>query len=179
MNYAAFFRNLNLGRPNCPTRLQLERAFKIAGAKAATSFLTNGTVVFEVGAGTRARQVLAAARRELRACCGLVEPVFIRRISDLAELVAQDPFASVDPAAVYQRCVSFLHPEALVPAGVPAASRRGDVEVLHLTATEALCVSRKVGNTPGSPNAFLEKLLGLPATTRNWNTVVRLVGKHG
>jgi uncharacterized protein (DUF1697 family) len=179
MNYAAFFRNLNLGRPNCPTRLQLERAFKVAGAQSAASFLTNGTVVFEVGAGRRARQVLAAARRELRACCGLVEPVFIRRVSDLAELVAQDPFAAVDPDSVYERCVSFLHPEVLLPAAVPAASRRGDVEVLCLTATEALCVSRKVGNTPGSPNAFLERLLGLPATTRSWNTVRRLVGKHG
>ena len=39
-------------------------------------------------------------------------------------------------------------------------------------------VVRVVGRSPGSPNAFLEKLLGLPATTRVWNTVVRLVDKH-
>jgi len=40
-------------------------------------------------------------------------------------------------------------------------------------------VSRIIGRSQGSPNAFLEKLLGLPTTTRAWNTVVRLVDKHG
>ena len=37
MRFAAFFRNLNLGRPSCPTREQLESAFVEAGAGAAAS----------------------------------------------------------------------------------------------------------------------------------------------
>jgi hypothetical protein len=35
------------------------------------------------------------------------------------------------------------------------------------------------GRTPGRPNVFLEARFGRPATTRNWNTVVRLVRKFG
>ena len=42
MKHAAFFRNLNLGRPNCPTRAQFEAAFVAAGAGFASSLLTNG-----------------------------------------------------------------------------------------------------------------------------------------
>jgi len=41
-----------------------------------------------------------------------------------------------------------------------------------------LSVSRWVGLSAGSPNAWLERVLREPATTRNWRTVVRLVEKY-
>lgn len=178
MHYAAFFRNLNLGRPNAPTKVQLEQAFLDAGAQEAASFLTNGTLVFSVGARRSLDRVLAKASKLLNSVCGLVEPGFLRSVPYLAGLVAADPFATVVDASVYEYCVTFLHPAAEVPATLSLRSRRGDVEVFRFTGTEALSLSRKIGNTPGSPNALLEKQLGLPATTRNWNTVRRLALKH-
>lgn len=179
MKHAAFFRNLNLGRPNCPTRAQLETAFLAAGAGFASSFLTNGTLVFEARNKTEARKVLAQASEALAAECGLREPAFLRSVNHLAELVALDPFAAVDRGSIYEVCVSFLHPKHIALPTLPLVSKRQDVEVLHATEGEAFSISRVVGNTPGSPNAFLEKLLGTPASTRAWNTVVRLVEKHG
>jgi len=178
VRYAAFFRNLNLGRPKAPSRVQFEQAFLDAGAQEAASFLTNGTLVFSVGARRSPDRVLATASTRLHAVCGLVEPGFVRSVPYLADLVAADPFATVVDASVYAYCVTFLHPAAQVPATQSLCSRRGDVEVFRFTDTEALSLSRKIGNTPGSPNALLEKQLGLPATTRNWNTVRRLVLKH-
>ena len=179
MQYAAFFRNLNLGRTNCPTKAQFETAFVGAGATSASSFLTNGTMVFSVGPTGRPRQLLADACTLLRERCGLREPAFIRPLGDLAEWVAMRPFASVDPASVYACCISFLHPECDVLAEpLPPANTRGDVRVVHCTATEVFSISLKPGRSPGSPNAFIEKQLGRPATTRNWNTVLRLVQRH-
>ena len=178
MKYIAFFRNLNLGRANCPTRVQFESAFIAAGASSAASFLTNGTMVFTVGAGGRPRKVLAGACDALRASCGLREPAFIRSLDQLVELVASQPFTSIDSSSVHACCVSFLHGDSCRAAGLPLASARGDVRVVHVTGTEVLSVSLEIGNTPGSPNAFLERLLGLPITTRSWNTVLRLVQRH-
>lgn len=179
MKYAASFRNLNLGRASSPTRLQFEAAFIEAEARSAASFLTNGTMVFDLKPATRPRQLLSSACQALHKSCGLKEPVFLRQVDYLAKLVAADPFAAIDPSSVYERCVSFLHHDATTLPGPPLASNRGDVEFLMFTDTEALSLSRKIGNTPGSPNAFLEKRLGLPATTRSWSTVCRLVQKHG
>jgi uncharacterized protein (DUF1697 family) len=176
--YAVFFRNLNLGRPNCPTKAQFEHAFASAGAATASSFLTNGTIVFSASPGSRAHKVLRSACQALQAECGLREPAFIRPLSQLVELVRQAPFAGVDMVGVYQRCISFLPSEGMALPDAPCVSPRGDVEILQFTASEALSLSRKVGNTAGSPNAFLEKLLATPATTRNWNTVLRLVERH-
>jgi uncharacterized protein (DUF1697 family) len=178
MKHAVFFRNLNLGRPNCPTRAQFEAAFLAAGAVSASSFLTNGTLVFEARNKTAARKVLVRACEALAAESGLREPAFLRSVDRLAELVALDPFAAVDRGSVYEICVSFLDAKRSALPALPLVSKRQDVEVLHATEGEAFSISRVVGNTPGSPNAFLEKLLGAPASTRAWNTVVRLVDKH-
>jgi uncharacterized protein (DUF1697 family) len=175
MKYAAFFRNVNLGRPNCPGKAQLESAFLSAGAATASSFLVNGTLVFTVKPTARPRKVLAAACAALRAQCGLKEPAYIRRVDELAELVALDPFARVDRTGVYECCVTFLHPSIAQHPALPLESGRGDVQVLRFTDGEVFSVSRKIGSSPGSPNAFVEKLFGLPATTRSWNTIVRLV----
>jgi uncharacterized protein (DUF1697 family) len=137
MQYAVFFRNLNLGRSQSPTRVQLEQAFLDAGALAAHSYLTNGTLVFTAKPRAIPATVLANAAKRLHTVCGLVE----------------------------------------TPT-TPMASKRDDVEAIRFTVSEALSVSRKIGESPGSPNAFIEKHFALPATTRNWNTVVRLVQKY-
>lgn len=179
MKHAAFFRNLNLGRANCPTRSQLEAAFLSAGAETASSFLTNGSLVFSAKSSAKARKVLKLACQAMLAECGLKEPAYVREVDYLADLVASHPFKSVAPGSVYARCVSFLPATYAAPAKWPRSSARGDVEILRVTDTEVFSVSRQLGKSPGSPNAFLEKLLGSPVTTRNWNTVVRLVEKHG
>jgi uncharacterized protein (DUF1697 family) len=177
MKFAAFFRNVNLGRANCPSRTQLERAFLDAGAADAASFLVNGTLVFSAPAA-RGERVLRNAVAQLEQVCGLKEPAFLRRVDHLATLVASEPFAAVDRAAVYECCVTFLVPRALALPALPLHSRRGDVELLARTEGEIFSVSRKLGNTPGSPNALLEKITAASATTRAWNTIVRLVARH-
>lgn len=178
MQHVAFFRNLNLGRPHCPTRVQLEQAFLDAGAHAAASFLTNGTLVFEPSARAKPDALLRKAAKHLHAACGLVEPGSVRSMPYLAELVASAPFEGIDTSTVYECCVTFLHPDAQAPGPLPMQSKRQDLELFACTGSEVFSLSRKVGNSPGSPNAFLEKLLALPATTRNWNTVSRLVAKY-
>lgn len=181
MKFAVFFRNLNLGRANCPDRTQFEAAFMAAGAVSASSFLTNGTLVFEAGSVSCADKILGAACKTLLAECGLKEPAFLRELDYLAGLPALDAFASIDRDSVYEFCISFLSP-AQAPAALPPAplsSARGDVKILRFTEAEAFSLSFKPGKSPGSPNAFLEKQLGRPATTRNWNTVLRLLQKFG
>jgi uncharacterized protein (DUF1697 family) len=178
MKYAVFFRNVNLGRPKSPVKAQLERAFLEAGASDAQSFLTNGTIVFTIKAGVSASKTLAVASKQLQKECGLIEPGFLRPMAHLESLVAMGPFAAVDMDTIYSCNATFLHAKADSRPGVPLFSARKDVEVLLFTESEAMSISRKIGNTAGSPNAFLEKLFAQPATTRNWNTIVRLVAKH-
>ena len=176
--YAAFLRNVNLGRPNSPTRAQLEDAFLASGAASAESFLVNGTLVFTLAPGARPRAVAARACEAMRASCGLREPVFVRSVAELRALVASDPFAGQAAQGRDACCISFLGaPRRALPA-LPVVTARADLELLRAEDTHVLSVSRWVGKSAGSPNAWLERTLGEPATTRNWRTVVRLVEKY-
>ena len=178
MKVVAFFRNLNLGRAHCPDKAGFEQAFIAAGALSASSFLTNGSMVFEADSQRQAQSILARACVNLHEACGMKEPAYIRSIEELAALVALDPFADAQRDNIHEFCVSFLPPHCALPEPMPTTSRRGDVHIVQRTAREVLSLSLKIGNTPGSPNAYLEKLLGVPVTTRSWNTVVRLLRKY-
>jgi uncharacterized protein (DUF1697 family) len=175
--YAAFLRNVNLGRPGSPTRAQLEAAFLDAGATSAESFLVNGTLVFSVATGARPRALASRARERMRASCGLREPMFVRAVAELAALVASDPFAGQAAEGRDACCVTFLGAPRKPLPPLPLVTPRGDLELLRSDETHVLSVSRWVGKSAGSPNAWLERHFGEPATTRNWRTIVRLVEK--
>jgi uncharacterized protein (DUF1697 family) len=175
--YAAFLRNVNLGRPGSPTRVQLEAAFLEAGASSAESFQVNGTLVFTVAPGVRPRALASRAGERMRTTCGLREPMFVRAVAELGALVASDPFDGQVAEGRDACCITFLGaPRKPLPA-LPLATPRGDLELLRSDDTHVLSVSRWVGKSAGSPNAWLERHFGEPATTRNWRTVVRLVEK--
>ena len=176
MKFAVFLRNVNLGRPFSPTRVQFEQAFLDAGATEAASFLVNGTLVF-VAPARRANAILRAAVTALARDCGLREPAFLRRVDALADLVADDPFAAIDRSGVHDCCLTFLSAGAVLPP-LPLTSTRGDASVLARRDDDALGICRQLGSSPGSPNPLIEKASGAPATTRSWNTIVRLVAKH-
>jgi uncharacterized protein (DUF1697 family) len=178
VSYAVFFRNVNLGRPNCPNKAQFEQAFVAAGAATASSFLTNGTIVFTAGTESAAKKVLVDACEILLETCGLREPGCLRTMEYLVKLVSLNPFDAVDRSSIHECCTSFLQPETGPLIDLPKESRRRDVKVLQVTDSEVFSLSLFVGRTPGNPNAFLERILGAPVTTRSWNAVVRLVQRY-
>lgn len=176
MKFAVFLRNVNLGRPFCPTRVQFEQAFVAAGADEAASFLVNGTLVFTAPA-RRANTIVRTAVAALARDCGLREPAFLRRVDALAALVADDPFAAIDRSGVHDCCLTLLSPRAVLPP-LPLQTARGDASVFARRDDDAFGVCRQLGSSPGSPNPLVEKASGAPATTRSWNTIVRLVARH-
>jgi uncharacterized protein (DUF1697 family) len=177
VKFAAFFRNLNLGRPPAPSRTVLEAAFTEAGAANPCSFLTNGTVVFEAATPAKAARILKAAQATLRRD-GFNEPAALRDVAGLAALVAADPLAGVALDDVYAPCVTFLIGTPADGVSLPAANPKGDVRVVRCADGLVLALTYRRGSSPGDPNGFVERTLGVPATTRVWNTVVRLVRKH-
>jgi uncharacterized protein (DUF1697 family) len=177
MKFAVFFRNLNLGRPPAPTRPALESAFEESGAVAPQSFLTNGTLVFEAANLAAARRTLARAQA-LLAVSGFQEPAALRKLDDLAALVDSEPFGQVATADAYAVCATFLTAKPKPGLDYPLANAKGDVQAVAWQDGLLLSLSYKHGSSPGDPNGLVERSLGVPATTRVWNTVVRLVQKH-
>lgn len=179
MKFAAFFRNTNLGRAGSPTRAQLEQAFAAAGAVSPTSFQVNGTLVFEARSLAAARLVLHEAAGTLALDAGLREPACVRALSALGRLPWDAVFAGVNAAEVHELTVSFACADLPAPLPVPQASERQDAIVLWQQGGDALSITRQVMSGPGSPNRLLERLTGVPFTSRSQGTVQRLLAKYG
>lgn len=178
MRFVAFLRNVNLGQPGSPTRKELEAAFIQAGARAAASVMSNGTLVFAVQDRVQASEVASRAGVILARVCGLNEPAFVREFDHLARLVAENPYAERMDLADGERCYSLFRPGAEQGHPAPIASPHGNCMVFRIGSGEAFSITRVVNGKPGYPTPVLEATLGVPATTRAWRTIERLVNRH-
>lgn len=177
MRFAAFFRNLNLGRPGSPDRAQFIRSMEEAGARAVASVLSHGNAAFSAAGQAQAVDLMEAACAHLREACGWDGAVHVRSFAYLRRLIEATPFAAAPEDDVHERCVTFL-PRGVELPPLPLRNARRDLEVFHASGTEAFSITRLVDGRPGGVNALLERLTRAPLTTRNWNTVVRVVERH-
>ena len=99
--------------------------------------------------------------------------VMIRPAREILNLVQNPPFGR----AAGRRFVSVLGKRSPTPPEVPIdapAKGRWTVRVLKVAGAYAFSLWRRGDGPPLYPNAVIEKSLGVPATTRGWDTVVAL-----
>jgi uncharacterized protein (DUF1697 family) len=93
---------------------------------------------------------------------------------DLLSLHASDPFAQVKDFRPFVQAMSG-RPRNLpaLPFCHPSADS-WEVKVIGVSGIFALTLWRKLGKTLIDANAIVEKNFGVRATTRNWNTIVKI-----
>jgi hypothetical protein len=158
----AFFRNLNLGqrRSRSPSRVELVDAFLRAGAAEAMSFQVNGTVIFDCHGDAQA--LAGEAVQLLTPVCGYDDAVIVRPALWILELELTDaPNAEV----------SFFDGPERFPEHLPWTSGSG-VTVIRADARHALS-HNDLEKTSGA-TWTLERLLGMPVTSRGVPTMARL-----
>lgn len=166
--YAAFLRGVNVGGSKVIRMEDLRRAFAALGFADVATLGASGNVVF--AADGRPDAVRVRIERGLAARFGAEIAAFARTAAELAALVRADPFkkAALREATPY---VVFLG--AKPAQALPRRSSDGSVAVLRAVGREVFCAARRVGGKGIYPNAFVESALGVPATTRNWSTVLK------
>lgn len=137
----------------------------------AKTYLQSGNVVFDNDGRDRSSVAIQIEKR-LKDQLGLQVSVFIRTPNDLARIVASQPFKNRDRTKLH---VTFLYtlPQKNREAEIRAVARGG--EEFSISNLEVyLFLPNGMGKTKLSNN-FIEKTFGVPATTRNWNTVNALL----
>lgn len=168
MRWVALLRAVNLGARNKVPMAELRRQLEAAGYEDVRTYVASGNVILD---GPRSPAALSAALESLVAdAFGVTTTVMLRRPRDLAATVAAHPFGS-DSSETH---VAFLagRPGKAAAARLEAAATGPDLAVLagaevFLRLPQGVHGSRLSG-------ARIEKLLGLPATVRNWRTVATL-----
>lgn len=102
--------------------------------------------------------------------------ILFRKISEVESLVRADPFKDLGLGSDVKSYVAFLLQKPRRKPALPLLSPKEALEAFKIKDRDVFIVSRRKANGMyGFPNNFIEKELGVPATTRNWSTIRRIV----
>jgi uncharacterized protein (DUF1697 family) len=171
-SYAALLRGVNLGSHNKVSMADLCALFEALGHEDVSTYVQSGNVVFTAGGGDAAHLAKAIERRIEREL-GLEIAVLLRSKTQLARIVAGNPFApeETDPTRLHVTFLADTPPRAAVRelnAGDFAPDR------LHAKGAEVYLHTPQGYGRSKLSGAFFEKQLGVVTTTRNWRTVTKL-----
>ncbi|MEU6534487.1 DUF1697 domain-containing protein [Streptomyces sp. NPDC047000] len=172
--YAVLLRGINVGGRKKLPMARLRTLMEGLGHTGVSTYLQSGQAAFTVDHGDEeslAAELAGAVEREF----GFTVDVLVRDHAYLAAVVADCPFPAAELEARQLHVTYFSQPvdadrfaEIDRPAFLPEEFRLGD-RALYLYAPDGLGRSR-LAECLSRPR--LGK--GLVATTRNWNTVVKL-----
>jgi uncharacterized protein (DUF1697 family) len=168
MRWVALLRAVNLGARNKVPMAELRARLTEAGYGDVRTYVASGNILLDGPAG---RPALGTALERLVAdAFGVTTTVILRKPRELADLVAAHPFG----ADTSETHVAFLaaRPAKTAAARLEEVDPGADLAVLA-GAEVYLRLSRGVHGSTLSV-ARIEKLLGVPATLRNWRTVAAL-----
>ena len=170
MRYAAFLRGINVGGHKQIKMEDLQKAFESLGFKSVKTYINSGNVIFD--SESNFKDMIKKIENKINKRFGFNISVFLISINEIKQIIKSNPLKKIKKdEAMY---VTFL-PTNLKISTLPIKSSNNDVEVFSIKEGVAFSISRKVNGRYGFPNGFIEKKLKCPATTRNWNTINKIV----
>ena len=179
MTHVAFLRAVNVGGRGVVKMDALRDAFAAAGCGNTRTFIASGNVLFDASPRD-VRRLVAAARARVGALLGAEPDVIVRTGRELREMVENRPITQRqmgDGATLY---VALMAAAPRSTPELPLLVEKEGLELVAIRGADAFVVCRRLPNgRSGSPGAFVEARLGVRATTRNWNTIERIVSLVG
>jgi uncharacterized protein (DUF1697 family) len=177
--YFAFLRAINVGGHSVIKMDALKKMFESAGMKKVKTYIQSGNVIFESAEkneGTLRKKI----EKHLAKSLGYEVVVLLRSFSDLENVAAINPFEKIfselktgKEAMIY---VAFFNetPDKTQANMLKGLSTKTEIYQLKGRELFCLCYRDAKGSTQFSNN-FIEKKLGVKATTRNMNTINKMI----
>ncbi len=176
MIYIAFVRNIMIGREGLLQK-SLITIFERAGCENVKSYLSTGNVSFNYF-GDNIQLLAAILESEIQKIIGRKEDVFIRELAYLMSIKDNNYFSvGTTLENVYERCITFAADKIKYSFFLPLYSKRKDVELFKIVDSEAYSVTRLIDGRTSSAGKIIEKELDIRVTTRNWNTIEKIIDK--
>lgn len=172
--YVAFLRGINVGGHKLIKMAELKIIFESLGLKNVKTYILSGNVLFETGEADP-QKVTRKIETGLRKALGYEVAVILRTVTELEALVKADPFKQVQADADIKKYVTFLAEPHTSKLKLPLSSPKGDWQIIGLKPREVIVVAFPVKGRYGESMASIEKEFGKAVTTRNWNTVVKIL----
>jgi len=174
MQYVTFLRAINVAGHATVKMADLKTAFASAGCRQVVTLIQSGNVIFE--SAEKKALLFQNIHTKLGQLLG-DDPVLVTRTArELEQLVTTCPFSGIKAGSDPKLYVVFMGRKPAIRPALPLVQPQEALEAIAMTDREVFIVSRRKKNGfYGFPNNFIEKELGVPATTRNWSTVTKIV----
>jgi uncharacterized protein (DUF1697 family) len=176
--YVAFLRAINVRGHTQIAMPDLCGAFSEAGCRNVSSYIQSGNVLFET-AVRDSDALFAKINARVRALSGAEPSIVFRTIRELDDAARAAPFGALADDKTIKLYVVFLAERLKRKPALPIVDEKERLELLGVHRAHAYVVSRRKPNTLmyGFPNTFVEKALGVAATSRNWSTVSKILAR--
>jgi uncharacterized protein (DUF1697 family) len=169
--WVAFLRAVNVGKRQMKMA-ELKALCEELGFARVKTILASGNVRFEADADPRATLEAAIEKR-----WGWRSEAVIRTGGEIEAMLAADPFADWPAADTYYRYVLLL--DRPLPPGTRYTGIPGDYDIAQVGPREIYLVGHRQPDGRHGPgldkfDPQLDK--GTIATTRNWNTIPKVLG---
>jgi uncharacterized protein (DUF1697 family) len=177
--YVAFLRAINVGGHTVKMD-HLRALFGELGFTGVSTVIASGNVIFHTRSRS-AHKLEELIERRLGEALGYGVATFVRSASELAALARYEPFPRADldtPGATLS--VVFFRTPPTDDARRKLLSMRTPTDDFHIAEREAywLCRTRMSDSTVFK-KGLLDKVIGIPGTSRNVNTVRRIAALMG
>ena len=175
--YVAFLRAVNVGG-HIVKMDQLRQLFEALDFPNVETFIASGNVIFD-STSKNTKTLERKIESVLRETLGYAVATFIRSTSELVNIAEYKPFddseLNADGNALY---IAFTADEPSTESKRKLRTFTTEVDDFQVYGREVYWLSRTKISESRFSGAQLERVLGMPATLRNANTVRRLAAKY-
>lgn len=172
--YVVFLRAVNVGGNTIIKMADLKRMFESFGLEDVQTYIQSGNVIFESDEA-EADELATRVESQLEKALGNRIPLFVRTIEEVQAIAAKSPFETKDEETVH---VAFLNQKPDKKQQQALMAFKSEADDFTVKGREVYNLRRDRENSVFS-NAFIEKILKMPSTTRNLTTIKKIAEKYG
>ena len=173
--HVAFLRGINVGGHKPIKMDELKKAFGTCGFANVKTILASGNVLFETSKSSES-SLTRKIESTLESTFGHQVGVLVRTVEALQELADKGPFSGIKVTPQTRLYVTFIPENPGSDLDIPYESPDGNFKIISATSDEVISV---LTLSPGSRTvdlmSILEKKFGKKVTTRNWNTIQKIL----
>lgn len=170
----AFLRGINVGGHHTVPMVSLREVLNELNCKNVKTLLNSGNIIFD-SSEKDIQSFESKIENLLTKSFGFPIPVILKKKTEILELVDKDPFKSVSVNKDTRLYVSFLKHSPETKLKLPYTSKDNAYKILSIENNTILSVLDLSTSRTTKAMDDLEKNFGKEITTRNWNTIVKIV----
>jgi uncharacterized protein (DUF1697 family) len=171
--HISFLRGINVGGHRKIKMVDLKTMFEKAGFTKVQTYIQSGNVIFESADNLSGIALSEKLEQRIAETFGFEVPVIVRNHSALQKAIANNPFFSDEvmdklhltllKEETSKENLSMLVSDAYLP------------DKFSIIGTDVFIYCEGKYHATKLSNSFFERKLNMPATTRNWKTILKLL----